>query len=1103
MTVHGSSSNGRGPQQPDDDAARAQATDPRVSIALQAPAGSGKTSVLTERLLRLLAEVDEPEEILAITFTRRAAAEMRARVLQALSGEAAKGALGERLHALAAAVLVRSAERGWRLEQDPGRLRIQTIDSFNLALASRLPLAARAGGGLVISPRPEEQYRLAARETLLAAEADPCLSADVGLWFERLDNQWRNVERMLTDMLAVRAHWLPHLLGHEPHALGLRVGASLAHIVADRLQQACALLGPPLRGAAARLPGVGPLEPGADSLPAWKALAHLALTDRGEWRQRVDRRLGEGLESAAGKQALRECIEALRALPAARELLLEVAALPPAQLPEADAAALAALSRLLRHAAAQLEVQFARDGRVDHTCIAGAARAALTDEGLPTDLALRAGLALRHILVDEFQDTSAAQTELLSALTAGWEEGEGRTLFVVGDPMQSIYMFREAEVGCFLKVRDQGIGALRLRPLRLRRNFRSVPRLIDWVNERFERLFPPQDALRESAVRFTPSVPASAVAPGQEPQPQPVELRLFANADREAETRAVIERIRLLKAREAGAEIAVLVAARTHARGIMAGLNEQGVEAIGLDLVPLREVPVVRDLVALTRALHDPGERTAWLAVLRAPWCGASLASLTGLSRRNDTLLVWEALRDAARLTGCPPAERARIERVRAVLEEALEWRDGQPVADWLERAWLALGAPDCYPAEDLRHARAFFDAVSERAAAGEWHGAESLDSVLEGLFARPGARTAHPVQILTIHHAKGLEFDHVLIPGLDRRLNRGAEPLLRWLDLPREAGGSDLLLSPAAAVGEDAPGQLGPYLKRLAARRAANEQVRLLYVAATRARRSLHLYAALEAKADGSYRPGSGTLLDTLWPTLGADFLASLPPGTSTQAPGRPAAQPPLRRLRAQWRPPEPPPGPQLARLPLGRQSLEPPQFSWVQETARHIGTVVHTALQSFAQAPALPQAQSIGERRGVYREQLRRYGVPAQELPAATARVLEALTRTVADARGRWILSGAHREACSELALTGLADGRLVNIVIDRCFIDEQGTRWVIDFKTSFHEGGALEEFIDSEVQRYRGQLAAYAALACGLGPQPVRAGLYFPLLGVFRQI
>src|SRR6202030_4287668 len=152
--------------------------------------------------------------------------------------------------------------------------------------------------------------------------------------------------------------------------------------------------------------------------------------------------------------------------------------------------------RVLQSAAAHLQAEFALVGRVDHTYVAGAARAALADAGLPTDLALRTGLSLRHILVDEFQDTSIAQFDLIESLTLGWEEGDGRTLFVVGDPMQSIYQFREAEVGLFLRARDAGIGGVRLEALQLSRNFRSVPELIEWTNESFTKLFPGSDDVR-------------------------------------------------------------------------------------------------------------------------------------------------------------------------------------------------------------------------------------------------------------------------------------------------------------------------------------------------------------------------------------------------------------------------------------------------------------------------------------------------------------------------------------------------------------------------------------------------------------------------------
>src|SRR5947207_2905202 len=160
--------------------ARDRASDPRRSVLLQAPAGSGKTTVLTERLLRLLSEVDQPEEILAITFTRKAAAEMRARVLKALRGEVdTSSAQGVRMREFADAALARAAVRGWDLAQDPGRLRIQTIDSFNFRLATQLTVTAKAGGTLVITERPQELYDRAARQTLAAADDDAQLAEDV------------------------------------------------------------------------------------------------------------------------------------------------------------------------------------------------------------------------------------------------------------------------------------------------------------------------------------------------------------------------------------------------------------------------------------------------------------------------------------------------------------------------------------------------------------------------------------------------------------------------------------------------------------------------------------------------------------------------------------------------------------------------------------------------------------------------------------------------------------------------------------------------------------------------------------------------------------
>ena len=1013
-----------------DEFAREYATDPRRSILLQAPAGSGKTTVLTQRLLRLLAVVDDPEEILAITFTRKAAAEMRARVMKALRGEIdTSSAQGRRLQGLASGALQRGAARGWNLARDPGRLRIQTIDSFNFRLASQLPVTAKAGGALAITDRPWELYHRAARGTLVAAERDPDLSADIEFLFERLDNNWQNVERLLADMLQERGHWLRYVLTHEPQALCARINESLANIVRDHLNIACNVLSDALRSQASTLPQAGMLANEPETLTAWQGLASLVLTQKGEWRKPrgITKALGPAYESVTAKDALRSCLEQVSGVQGAREVLVDLSTLPPPELFESDAAAIMALTRVLKAAAIQLQAEFASDGRVDHTYIAGAARVALAEAGLPTDLALQTGLSLRHILVDEFQDTSLAQFDLVESLTAGWDEGDDRTLFVVGDPMQSIYQFREAEVGLFLRARDVGIGSVKLEALQLSRNFRSVPAVIDWTNSTFSSLFPGGDDLRASAVAFTPSL-AGLGAPPPTAGANAVELGLFSADDRDAETNAVIERIVRLRSEDPKATVAILVAARTHAAPIMLALEARDVEAIGVDIVPLRDLSIVRDLVALLQALYHLGDRTAWLAVLRAPWCGLSLQSLTVLSQRNDPELPWEALGDEARLAQCLPGEVQRAARVRGVLQTALQTRDSIPLADWLETTWLRLGAADAYPRDDLRHARAFLAALSDRAASGEWSGPKDLDSLLGELFAQPEAATANPVQIMTIHRAKGLEFDHVLVPSLDRELNRGREPLLRWLDLPRREGESDLVMAPVPAIGDDAGGAVGTFLKRLIARRGANEQTRLLYVAATRAKKTLYLSAAPKVKKDGTVFPRTGTLLASLWPALGSAFMAAgadaaagksrhaeaiqstaaaraqlsefsdngavgegtyrnVRPGDAVANPSIAASEVPLavvlRRLVPTWSPPDfsaPPTDP--SRLPLGHQSLEPPQFTWVGETSRHIGTVVHAALEAFADADKLPTRPEVESDRDLYHHHLRRHGVPDRDL-------------------------------------------------------------------------------------------------------------------------
>src|SRR5262249_3363240 len=149
---------------------------------------------------------------------------------------------------------------------------------------------------------------------------------------------------------------------------------------------------------------------------------------------------------------------------------------------------------VLPRAAARVQLVFARRGVMDFNEATLVALRALDTEGGASDLLLALDTRIEHLLVDEFQDTSFAQCELLERLTAGWAPGDGRTLFLVGDPMQSVYRFRDANVRLFLEARARRrLGSVALEPLTLSSNFRSQRGLVDWVNRVFPWVFPGRD----------------------------------------------------------------------------------------------------------------------------------------------------------------------------------------------------------------------------------------------------------------------------------------------------------------------------------------------------------------------------------------------------------------------------------------------------------------------------------------------------------------------------------------------------------------------------------------------------------------------------------
>jgi ATP-dependent exoDNAse (exonuclease V) beta subunit len=332
---------------------------------------------------------------------------------------------------------------------------------------------------------------------------------------------------------------------------------------------------------------------------------------------------------------------------------------------------------------------------------------------------------------------------------------------------------------------------------------------------------------------------------------------------------------------------------------------------------------------------------------------------------------------------------------------------------------------------------------------------------------------------------------------------------LLSALEVPSYAAGKQamgLLLSPLGRRdGTESP-RLQAFVASIESERARNEVTRLLYVAATRAVNRLHLFGNVRLnKAGEANQPTKTTLLARLWPAIREGFEARRealppPPEVDVANPAPPAPRPPLSRLPVDWElPAAPAPALPLPPAPEGRKSV----YLWAGQTAAHVGTVTHAFLERMANeglsdwdAAALDGCQAAVSRQLVF------LGVGPDELAAATDKVLKALKRTLEDPQGRFLL-GAHAHAENEWELTAELDGNWVNVTLDRSFVDGGGVRWIVDWKTSSHEGQGADEFLDQEAERYTAQLQNYARVLSKLERRPQKLVLYFPLMQAQREV
>lgn len=1121
--------------------ARALAIDPTRSFIVEAPAGAGKTELLTQRFLALLAKVQEPEEIVALTFTNKAAAEMRHRIVSSLQ-MAHSGQLPAEVHKqitfnLGLKVLKHDQDRHWGLLLNSGRLQITTLDAFCSKLARQMPLLSRLGSQPAISMDAERYYAQAALATLEQLEQTGPQADAIERVLDYFDNDSGRFQGLLVSMLASRDQWLRHSrtgvdLQAAEQALGILLTQELSDILVAMPMGWQTGLMPVARAVASHIalsktlgedvaPEIKdimqlehwtvPLQADSADLPQWYALVQLLFTKTGGIRSAIPAAFGLSDKSAKHlKTAFKDLLDSLKGS-AAEEKLKRITKLPNPRYNAQETQLIADLVSVLQVAVAHLWQAFKQAGEVDFTEIAQRALEALGQDEEPTDLALQLDYRLNHLLVDEFQDTSPTQVQLLEKLTAEWMPGDGKSLFLVGDPMQSIYKFRKADVGLFLKVQDLGLGNLTLQALRLYRNNRSSKNVVDWVNRVFPRVFAAESNSQRGAVKFSEAIatkPESEDA-GVRWHPLVDELAdeddqapVTSLAEREAE--AIVRIVQQTQQAKPDGTIAILVRARTHLEALVQLLRTRypGLKYQAIEIESLASRQLIQDLLCLTRALLHRGDRTQWLALLRAPWCGLLLQDLHVLAAHNHRAAVWDLMQNQQRIALMTPDGQERLLRVRAVLAQAFEHQGRLRLRRWVEGVWQALGGPYCLAgAADLQDAKAFLDVLDLLDESGSFE-LQRLETEVGKLYAAPDPAAGEQLQIMTVHKSKGLEFDTVIIPGLHKKSPTNDKKLLLWDEVIGADNQEHLVIAslPFGRYANSTEPHKFDFLHQFDTERARNETQRLLYVAVTRAKQTLHLVgcAKPDTKEDGAIKaPAKDSFLGLLWADAALHFKEA-PQIEKT------AVATAIDSVSATVTEPEHLYNHQLVRLKSGFDAavmLSPIHLTTATvQTATpsnadnpylaDVGTLVHRYLQLIAEdgLDAWPQDRLVSLQVPMVAWMLSKGHDHATALKAAQE-VGVHLSTTLQSEHGRWVLA-AHPEAACEKAYTTLLDGRMQTHIIDRMFVAD-GVRWIIDFKTTTqvaNDSAQVRLAFAEQLRRYRALFSA----------EEVRMAVFFTFSG-----
>jgi ATP-dependent helicase/nuclease subunit A len=1061
-----------------DQAARSAILDIQNSFIVQAPAGSGKTGLLVQRMLALLAQSQEPESILAITFTRKAAEEMRQRVGDALNLPHIEHmqAFQVETHRLARKV----SQKHPQLDLD--QLQIMTFD----ALCQKISYFKASEHSL--HPFPEILYRTAARSFL--NHSNPEIKGSLRVLSLYLDGRHDRMVSFFMSLLDKRDQWLPWLmqpnkteetqsyalnavLAQHTQAVMQRLDAHALNTLIEALNYTHTVR--TQQGISA--PAEALITPSAQQIQLLKFIATIVLTRSGDWRVRIDNRQGFPSPSSQSSPTLKniaqqqktnmiQWIKRFKEDLVIKENLNMLSILPSSENLLKDTRMIGALTACLPQLAAHFKMTLNHKKCHDflETSLSAINQLENTEEASPE--IIQQVESIHHILVDEAQDTSLTQFRLLSALINTWSNDQTKTLFIVGDPMQSIYRFRQAQVSLFEKMRQSGINNHKLKPIYLSSNFRSNAHIVDYTNKTCSELFPKHLDFELGAIPHHPSESTqSATTPVQ--SHWLLEGNFNQQADWVARHISAQQRTHTQPYR-----CAILLRSRTHIDKLVKALKNADIAFQAEAMRPLAQTQHILDLIALTQAIADQDNALQWHALLHAPWYGFSLQELAQLSQ-NQTQTILKSLKHHSDLKN---DFGTRCKHAHDLLFHAITQLNTYPLDQVVRQVWFKLQGPSTLKnISDIGDVETYFQELAKLLEHVGWSAIADLNTTMSKMYGQSfsiQAAETHTCEIMTIHKAKGLEFDHVYLPFLDQAPAAQSEQLLWWHSMIDEAQQPYCLLAPCAPIKGKNP--LTHYLKTLDKQKDYYESQRLFYVATTRARQSLHLVAAVNAKGQPD---NQSTLLAKIWPTLTLTERQTISEGENQTLQTPPEALPIMtQRLKT--------------RFPIEHSASkwQPVQIEHAPQNTlqTHFGQMMHHALYLLSLSSGQHNFSNIETHCQYW---LQDQAIMPSEQPLLLERLHLSLNTLKTDPRLHWILS-SHLEAQSEYCF--YHDSKRWRI--DRTFI-EHNVRWIIDYKTTPQPTNLnIQQWKNALKHQHQIQLETYAKFFIEHQPkQAIQFGIY----------